>query len=159
MPTRMKLTTTLAAGVFTTALAAGVLAAELLGGAVGTATAAPALEKSVSAQASAGDTAAAAAGACLRGAWKYDGTKYAPMGTGYYVTTDRCADIQVKADRDTRVKLCYLKDRDPNKETCNRMVTAKAGQWKVLGRDFRDGVYFYLDFVNSNAHKTGLVAG
>ncbi|MEU5189610.1 hypothetical protein AB0G83_21025 [Streptomyces klenkii] len=102
-----------------------------------------------------------ATASCIGGAWKYDkpsGWGYAPTGSGYYVTTNRCADIQVKPDDDTQIKLCYLKNHDPGQETCKGQVTVKSGKWTVLGTDFNNGVYFYFKFSNTSAHKTGLVA-
>ncbi|GCD98571.1 hypothetical protein [Embleya hyalina] len=105
--------------------------------------------------------ASAAATSCIGGAWKYDkpsGWGYAPTGSGYYVTTNRCADIQVKPDQNTVIRLCYLKNRDPGKEVCKGEVTVKTGKWTVLGTDFENGAYFYFKFPNTDAHKTGLVA-
>ncbi|MEU8546151.1 hypothetical protein AB0C81_03915 [Streptomyces roseoverticillatus] len=102
-----------------------------------------------------------AAASCTGGAWKYDkpaGWGYAPTGSGYYVTTNRCADIQVKPDNDTQIQLCYLKNHDPSQETCKGWVTVTTGRWTVLGTGFNDGAYFYFKFTNTNAHKTGLVA-
>ncbi|MEU2391384.1 hypothetical protein [Streptomyces sp. NPDC007369] len=129
-------------GLFPAALA-GVL---LLGGATA---------------ATATTTTASAAASCTGGAWKYDkpsGLGYAPAGSGYYVTTNRCADIQVKPDQDTDMQLCYLKNRNPNDEVCKSRVSVKTGRWTVLGTGFNDGVYFYFKFPNKGAHKTGLVA-
>ncbi|ATL25639.1 hypothetical protein [Streptomyces formicae] len=74
------------------------------------------------------------------------------------MTTNRCDDIQVKPDRDTKMRLCYLKNRNPRDKVCKGWVTARAAKWTVLGTDFNDGVYFYLDFPNSSSLKTGWVA-
>ncbi|MFD4630653.1 hypothetical protein ACFVYR_11600 [Streptomyces sp. NPDC058284] len=134
----------------TTALAASVLTAGIIGGASATAA-----SSEHSATPSVGHASAAS---CLGGDWSYDGYKYAPQGDGYYVTTNRCDDIQVKPDRDTKMKLCYLKNRNPDNKVCKGWVTAKAAKWTVLGKDFNDGVYFYLDFPNSPYLKTGWVA-
>ncbi|MGK5545503.1 hypothetical protein ACSNOH_12325 [Streptomyces sp. URMC 127] len=104
---------------------------------------------------------AAAAASCIGGAWKYDkpaGWSYAPTGSGYYVTTSRCADIQVKPDNATVIQLCYLKNHDPSKTTCKGQVTVQPGKWTVLGTDFNDNVYFYFRFTNASVQKTGLVA-
>ncbi|MCF3102134.1 hypothetical protein IPZ58_11115 [Streptomyces roseoverticillatus] len=105
--------------------------------------------------------AKAAAASCIGGAWKYDkpaGWGYAPTGSGYYVTTNRCADIQVKPDDDTQIELCYLKNHNPGQEVCKGRVTVKSGRWTILGTGFDDGAYFYFKFANTAAHKTGLVA-
>jgi hypothetical protein len=114
-------------------------------------------------QASAGTSGSAAVASCISGAWKYDkpsGLGYAPAGAGYYVTTDRCADIQVKPDNATLMTLCWLKDRnDTDSDVCKDEVDVRPGKWTILGTGFRDGTYFYFKFANKGAHKTGLVAG
>ncbi|WP_331727987.1 hypothetical protein [Streptomyces sp. NBC_00158] len=133
----------------TTLLAVGLLAAGTLGGAASTAAAATSRPAGV---------APAAAASCISGAWRYDGYRFAPEGDGYYVTTNRCADIQVQPDRETVLRLCYLKDRDEDRKVCKGWLTAKPGKWTVLGTDFGDGTYFYIDFPNSDTLKTGLVA-
>lgn len=56
------------------------------------------------------------------------------------------------------MRLCYLKNRNPRDKVCKGWVTARAAKWTVLGTDFNDGVYFYLDFPNSSSLKTGWVA-
>ncbi|WP_331772649.1 hypothetical protein OG948_55120 (plasmid) [Embleya sp. NBC_00888] len=107
-----------------------------------------------------GDASTTAA-SCIGGAWQYDkpsGWGYAPTGPGYYVTTNRCADIQVKPAQNTVIELCYLKNRDPRKEVCKGRVTVKTGKWTVLGTDFDNGAYFYFKFANTTSHKWGLVA-
>lgn len=104
----------------------------------------------------------AAAASCIGGAWKYDkpaGHSVAPIGNGYYVTTNRCADIQVKPNQNTQIGLCYLKDRNPERKVCKDLVTVKTGRWTVLGTGFENGAYFWFRFPNTGAHKTGLVAG
>ncbi|GAA0612536.1 hypothetical protein GCM10010394_47960 [Streptomyces crystallinus] len=103
----------------------------------------------------------AAAVSCYDGAWRYDkpsGWGYAPTGPGYYVATNRCADIQVMPDNDTEMKVCVLKDRDPSREDCTGYGTVRSGRWTVLKKRVPDGAYFYFRFTNTGAHKTGLVA-
>jgi hypothetical protein len=103
----------------------------------------------------------AAAASCLGGAWKYtkaSGEIYAPPGAAYYRTTSRCADIQVKPDQVTVLRLCYLKNHDPGQPVCKGWVDVYTGRWTVLGTDFKDGVEFWFEFSNVNARKTGLVA-
>ncbi|WP_030671752.1 hypothetical protein [Streptomyces sp. NRRL B-1347] len=101
------------------------------------------------------------AASCLGGAWKYDkapGQSFVPPGSAFYRTTNRCADIQVKASNSTVIQLCYLKNHDLEQRVCKGEVTAPGGSWKILGTDFKDGVEFWLRFGNVSARKTGLVA-
>ncbi|MFI1172869.1 hypothetical protein [Streptomyces melanogenes] len=97
----------------------------------------------------------AAAVTCYGGAWRYDkpaGLGYAPAGDGYYVATNRCADIQVKPDNNTEMAVCVLNSG------CTSFATMPAGEWTIMKRKVPDGSYFWFKFTNTSAHKTGLVA-
>ncbi|MER5889452.1 hypothetical protein ABT160_36985 [Streptomyces sp. NPDC001941] len=105
-------------------------------------------------------TTAAASNACYDGAWTYrKGAGYGvlPINGGVYRTTSRCADINIKADQATSLELCYSNPSD-TRTTCKDYVTAKAGQWKVMGTNFKDGTRFWFNVAAIDTLKTGSIA-
>ncbi|MER5889453.1 hypothetical protein ABT160_36990 [Streptomyces sp. NPDC001941] len=91
---------------------------------------------------------AGAAASCYGGAWSYRKGKgwgvIPTSGNDYYRTTSRCTDINVKPDQDETLELCY--ENSAHAITCKNPVRLKAGQWKVLGTDFKDGTAFWFNF-------------
>ncbi|GHG91774.1 hypothetical protein [Streptomyces lanatus] len=104
--------------------------------------------------------ASANAVTCYGGAASYTkkANKYIqpPDLRGYYVTTNRCSDINIKTNSAVDVKVC-MRTGHMTYACPDRYTRTTAGQWKVIAYDMKDGFAFNLYFKNSAEH-TGKLA-
>ncbi|WP_250009191.1 hypothetical protein [Actinoplanes sp. M2I2] len=83
---------------------------------------------------------------------KPEGGYQHPVGIRF-ITTSACADINMRSDQNTFVKVCF-----PSGPGCQAGTTyARSGQWVRVATNVRDGVHFYFKFYN-DARYTGLMA-
>lgn len=96
---------------------------------------------------------------CYGNAWSYSkpsGTPFSPTNTTY-LTTANCADINIKTNTDRKVKVCFYAGGGGLNYCQPDYKSTKAGEWKVIASDVKDGTKFRFQF-ESSAASTGMRA-
>ncbi|MGW0501672.1 hypothetical protein [Micromonospora sp. NPDC003241] len=113
------------------------------------------LASTTSASAEPADISEAAAASCYGGAVSFPSqtlgpasTRYLPSSSGYYTTSSRCQDINIKfanpESGNVQVRVCWV-----SHGTCNSYKTLLMDSaWKVIATDVLDGTRFRVQIYN-----------
>lgn len=88
--------------------------------------------------------------------WSYNkpsGTRFLPERY-LYITTDNCADINIKTGTSRTVRVCFYASGGGLNYCQSDYKTTTANQWKVIASNVKDGTKFRFEF-SSTAASTG----
>ncbi|MFI6939331.1 hypothetical protein ACIBI4_08680 [Streptomyces sp. NPDC050418] len=90
----------------------------------------------------------AQAATCYGGAFKTekDSGEVQLPSAGFYVTSTRCADINLKVNYSRNVRVCFYKSTGYLNYCQTSYTYAKSGQWNTVATDVKDGVRYRFNF-------------